>query len=137
MTVGGPTTIAVAVVVAGRRVLVGRRAADAADAAGRDEFPGGLVEAGETAAGAAARECLEEAGIGIVVGDPIGRAAAPSSRGPVEILFFRCRPRGDAPPCPPFHWLPIGDLDPGRFPAANRDVIAMLVEGDRGRGSGS
>lgn len=124
-----PTTIAVAVVVAGGRVLVGRRAADAADAAGRDEFPGGMVEAGETAAEAAARECREEAGIGIDVGVLLYRTRAHSSRGPVEILFFRCLSRGDAPPRPPFRWLPIADLEPGTFPDANREVITMIAHG--------
>ena len=53
------SVIAVAVVVRHGCVLVGRRAENAPEAAGLDEFPGGKVEAGEAPACAAARECLE------------------------------------------------------------------------------
>ena len=58
-----PTVVAVAVVLSTGRVLVGKRRDDAADAPGRDEFPGGKVEAGDSAELAAARECLEESGV--------------------------------------------------------------------------
>lgn len=127
MDAPAPRAIAVAVVVDGGRVLVGRRESDAADAAGCDEFPGGLVEPGETAAEAAGRECLEETGIGIVVGERLDCALAPSSRGAVEIHFFRCRPRDPGPPRAPFAWRPVASLDPGAFPGPNQQVISALL----------
>lgn len=123
-------TIAVAVVLRRGDVLVGRRAADAADAAGCDEFPGGKVEPGEAAADAAARECLEESGVAVRVGHLLDRGFADSSAGPIEILFFTAAPLDDrAEPLVPFAWEPLAELDPRRFPAANAAVLARLSQG--------
>lgn len=126
-----PTTIAVAVVLAAGRVLVGRRSDTAADAAGQDEFPGGKVEAGETTLTAAARECLEETGVAVAVGPPIHVTATESSRGPIRIHFHLARPiDASAAPHPPFTWMPIGDLAGCRFPPANAAVVRRLLADD-------
>lgn len=122
------TTIAVAVVIDADTILVGRRPADAADAAGMDEFPGGKVEPGESAQAAARRETLEEAGIPISVGPLLARGWADSSRGPVELLFFEASPLAPVPsPRPPFAWIPVARLGGLRFPAANRGVVALVT----------
>lgn len=123
-----PATIAVAVVISGSRVLVGRRRGDAADAPGQDEFPGGKVEAGESLELAAARECLEESGVAVIVGPRIDLILAHSSRGPIEIHFHRAAPvDAGALPRPPFAWLPIGDLARCHFPSANASVVRQLL----------
>ena len=123
-----PTVIAVAVVVHGGRVLVGRRAEHAVDAAAKDEFPGGKVEAGETIEAAAARECQEESGILVVIGPRIDLARSTSSRGPIEIHFHRAAPLdAGIPPRSPFAWRPIAALSVGSFPPANAGVIASLL----------
>jgi len=119
--------IAVAVVVENGTVLVGTRASDAVDAPGLHEFPGGLVEPGESPAEAAARECLEETGVAIAVGDLLATTTAPSSRGEVAILFFGCRPVDGAAARPPFRWIPLRALASCDFPAANRPVVARLL----------
>ena len=125
-----PATIAVAVVISGSRVLVGRRRGDAADAPGQDEFPGGKVEAGESPELAAARECFEESGVAVIVGPRIDLILAHSSRGPIEIHFHRAAPvDAGALPRPPFAWLPIGDLARCHFPSANTDVVGRLLAG--------
>jgi 8-oxo-dGTP diphosphatase len=128
--------IAVAVVVQGGRVLVGRRAADATEAAGLHEFPGGKVEAGESPEMAAARECLEESGIAVHVGALLDRGSATTSGGPFDVLFFTAAPvDSSASPRWPFEWTPIGDLSACSFPPANAGVlaaIACLVPHDQG-----
>jgi 8-oxo-dGTP diphosphatase len=122
------TTIAVAVVVQDGCVLVGRRASDALDAAGLHEFPGGKVEAGESPETAAARECLEEAGVSVRVGPLLDRAAGKTLRGPLEILFFTATPVDrSAKPLRPFQWIPIRELPACSFPDANVRVLAALV----------
>ncbi len=127
-------TIAVAVVLSAGRVLVGRRRDDATDAPGRDEFPGGKVEAGEAVESAAARECLEESGIAVIVGERLEVARAAASGGPIEIHFLLASPVDpDVAPQPPFTWLPIGDLTRCHFPAANAEIVRrLLADGERG-----
>ena len=122
-------TVAVAVVLDRGRVLVGRRSPSAADQPCRDEFPGGLVEPGESPAAAAERECLEEAAVAVVAEALLGREVVASSRGTTEILFYRCRALADTPPAAPFVWLPLAALARCDFPAANRSVVARLLEG--------
>jgi len=124
------TTIAVAVVLRHDRVLVGRRAADAIDAAGLDEFPGGKVEPGESPASAAARECLEEAGVAVRINALLDRVASTSASGPLDILFFAATPLDDREePLVPFAWVPIDELALLRFPPANTGVLTRLTQG--------
>ena len=126
-----PTVIAVAVVLSAGSVLVGRRRDDAADAPGRDEFPGGKVEAGEAVELAAARECFEESGIAVNIGQRLHVARAPSSGGPIEIHFHRAAPvDANVSPQPPFIWLKIEDLTRYHFPPANAEVIRLLLAGE-------
>ena len=124
----GDRTIAVAVVVHEGRVLVGRRAGDAGEAAGLHEFPGGKVEPGESPQAAAARECVEETGIVAHVGKLVDRGTGPAARGRLEILFFAAVPL-DWPgkPRAPFQWMPVRDLPACTFPPANARVLAALA----------
>ncbi len=125
------TVIAVAVVLSAGSVLVGRRRDDAADAPGRDEFPGGKVEAGEAVELAAARECFEESGINVSVGPRLHVAQATSSGGPIEIHFHRAAPvDANVSPQPPFIWLKIENLTRCRFPPANAEVVRLLLTGE-------
>ena len=122
------TVIAVAVVLSAGSVLVGRRRDDAADAPGRDEFPGGKVEAGEAVELAAARECFEESGVTVNVGRRLHVAQATSSGGPIEIHFHRAAPvDANVSPQPPFTWLKIETLTRCHFPPANAEVIRLLL----------
>ena len=86
-----PTRIAIAVVEHAGRYLIGRRP-DGVPLAGLWEFPGGKVQLSETAEQAAERECLEETGLEVAVGE-----AYPAVVHPAELATpqaFRSRPAG-------------------------------------------
>lgn len=121
-------TIAVAVVVHEGRVLVGRRSTTAFEAPGLAEFPGGKVEEHETAAEAAVRECLEEAGIAIRVSGRSFGVASTQSRPHLFVSFQWATPVDPAAvPKAPFAWIPIGQLPQLDFPAPNAPILAMLA----------
>lgn len=123
-------TIAVAVVRFHRCVLVGRRADAAIESPSLHEFPGGKVEPGEDPAVAAARECLEEAGITVRIGEILDRATVSDPGGPREILFFDAEPIDDREePLVPFAWTPCDELGSLGFPAANARILALLQGG--------
>jgi 8-oxo-dGTP diphosphatase len=124
------SVIAVAVVVRHGCVLVGRRSENAPEAAGLDEFPGGKVEAGESPASAAARECLEESGIVVRIDGLLHRASGVATHGPLEILFFAASALDDREePLVPFAWIPITELAGRCFPPANARVVELLAQG--------
>jgi 8-oxo-dGTP diphosphatase len=64
------TVVVGAAIVRDRRVLAARRSAPD-ELAGRWEFPGGKVKPGEDDAAALVRECREELGVEIAVGEMI------------------------------------------------------------------
>lgn len=63
--------VAAVIVAPGRRVLAAQRAEPAALAGGW-EFPGGKVEPGESEVAALVRECREELGVEVSVGERVG-----------------------------------------------------------------
>jgi 8-oxo-dGTP diphosphatase len=76
----GGEVIVGAAIVRDRTVLAQQRAYPPA-AAGRWELPGGRVEPGESDADAVVRECVEELGVKVLVGDPVGPdVALPKNR---------------------------------------------------------
>jgi 8-oxo-dGTP diphosphatase len=83
------TLVVAGIIEQDRRILICRRRADQRHAL-QWEFPGGKVEAGETAAAALARELEEELGIHADIGHEITRYPfAYPGRNPIELIFFR------------------------------------------------
>lgn len=122
-----PVCIAVAVVEHEGRYLVGRRP-EGVPLAGLWEFPGGKVEPGETAAQAAARECLEETGLAIEVGLAYDLVEHDYEHASVRLSFFACKPAAPLrEPKPPFQWLTAAVLAHLDFPAANAALIGKLT----------
>lgn len=81
--------VAVAVVLRGGRVLVQTRTAPGRYQ-GFWEFPGGAVEAGETDAACARRECLEELALPVVVGAELHAVRWSHSGRDLELRFLLC-----------------------------------------------
>jgi 8-oxo-dGTP diphosphatase len=121
-----PTRIAIAVVEHDGRYLIGRRP-EGAPLAGLWEFPGGKIQAGETAELAAARECLEETGLAVEVGPAYPSVVHQYAHGKVALEFFACRPFEPArTPKAPFRWVLAADLGDYEFPEANGGLVAYL-----------
>jgi 8-oxo-dGTP diphosphatase len=121
------TQIAIAVVEHEGRFLVGRRPPNV-PLAGLWEFPGGKVQAGETAEAAAARECLEEAGLDVQVGVEYPPVKYDYAHDRVELHFFHCMPVDPArTPREPFRWIRAAELAELEFPAANRAILEGIL----------
>ena len=121
-----PTPIAIAVVECDDRFLIGRRP-EGVPLAGYAEFPGGKVQAGETVAAAACRECLEETGIEVA---PAGSADVIDWRyehGAVRLHFVPCRVLTAGEPRAPFRWVERAQLATLSFPPANAAIVARLA----------
>jgi mutator protein MutT len=122
-----PRPIAIAVVEQQGQFLIGRREAGVA-LAGLWEFPGGKVEAGETPAAAAVRECREETGLSVVVVGEYDRARHSYAHGEVELHFFACRPvEPGQTPHARFRWVAAAELSRYEFPAANAALVKRLA----------
>lgn len=120
-----PLPVVAAVIVRDGAVLACRRAAHK-DAAGRWEFPGGKVEAGETPQEALRRELREELGAAVLVGALLDRTAT----GGVELACYAVTLAGAAPTASTDHdaleWRATDDLDGLEWADADRPVVALL-----------
>lgn len=118
--------IAVAVVLRGDHVLIGRRP-PGVPLAGLWEFPGGKVQPGETPAAAAVRECQEETGLAVEVMHEYTSVTHDYPHGRVELRFFQAAPLvGAQSPRAPFRWVSLADLNRYEFPPANAALLTEL-----------
>ena len=124
----GVAQIAIAVVQENDLFLAGPR--DAKQVLGEYwEFPGGKIEAEESASEAAIRECLEETGIAVQVVGQYPAVLHDYDHGTVQLHFFDCRPASESPPPQtPFRWISRQALKEHRFPEANESVLALLQD---------
>ena len=101
--------VVAAAIISDRRVLAARRSGPS-ELAGGWEFPGGKVEEGESPEHALVRECAEELGVTIRVGEHLGTA---SDR--IELHLYAAEIAGGIPLPLEDHdllrWLRAGDLD--------------------------
>src|SRR5689334_21158883 len=109
-TTPAETRIAIAVVEDGGRYLIGQRP-PGGPLAGLWEFPGGKIEADETPQAAVARECLEETGFAVEVGQLYDEVSHAYEHGRVRLYFFACRLLVDPQPTSArFRWVSAREL---------------------------
>ena len=120
--------IVAAVIVTDGRVLACERSAPP-EAAGKWEFPGGKVEPGETDAAALVRECREELGVRVEVGERVG-PDVPLAHGRAVLRVYAARLLdGDVPRAlehTAMRWLAAGELDSVPWLPADRPIVAEL-----------
>ncbi|MEU4237950.1 (deoxy)nucleoside triphosphate pyrophosphohydrolase [Actinoplanes sp. NPDC026619] len=120
--------IVAAAIITDRRVLACERSAPP-EVAGRWEFPGGKVEPGETDEQALARECVEELGVRVEVGDRIG-PDVPLAHGRAVLRVFAVTLIGGDQPRALEHtamrWLSADELDSVPWLPADKPIVAEL-----------
>lgn len=123
-----PVTIVGAAIIAAGRVLACARA-NPPQVAGMWEFPGGKVEPGESEVAALVRECMEELGVRIEVGERVG-ADTPMADGRFVLKVYAARLVGDDQPQPLEHaelrWLASDELDSVPWLPADAPIVASL-----------
>jgi len=110
------------------RVLAARRSAPPATAGGW-EFPGGKVEPGESATAALIRECREELGVTVRVGELLG--AADITADLVLRVYAAVLEAGEPQPLEDhdeLRWLTAAELDDVAWLPADRPVLPALRE---------
>lgn len=135
----GPAAVRVAigVLVGPEGVLIAQRRAGAV-LGGLWEFPGGKLEAGETAERCLAREFAEELGLAVVVGRALSVIGHRYDHGAVRLEPFWCRLRGGRAQRPRslgvarWRWVSADRLDRFAFPAANGPLLAEVARALRG-----
>ncbi|GIF24515.1 DNA mismatch repair protein MutT [Paractinoplanes tereljensis] len=120
--------IVAAAIITDGRVLACERSAPA-EVAGRWEFPGGKVEPGETDEQALARECVEELGVRVEVGDRIGPDVSLAHGRAVLRVFAVTLLGGDQPQAlehTAMRWLSADELDSVPWLPADKPIVAAL-----------
>ena len=124
----GPVVVAAAVVIREGRVLLTRRA-EGQHLAGMWEFPGGKLEEGESPEEALARECREECGIDVDVGEILDVTHHRFPEKDVLLLFYRCRLHGGEVrhlQVADHAWVAPSELDRYPLPPADDRVVARI-----------
>jgi 8-oxo-dGTP diphosphatase len=123
-----PKVIVGAAIIAAGRVLACERA-HPPEAAGKWEFPGGKVEPGESELDALVRECVEELGVRVEVGDRVGHDV-PMGHGRAVLKVYAARLVNGDEPQPLEHselrWLAADQLDSITWLPADAPVVAAL-----------
>jgi 8-oxo-dGTP diphosphatase len=127
-TVRSRKVIVAAVIITDGRVLACERASPP-EVAGRWEFPGGKVEPGETDEQALARECAEELGVRVEVGERVG-PDVPLAHGRSVLRVYAVRLlEGDVPQAlehSAMRWLSADELDSVPWLPADKPIVAEL-----------
>jgi len=119
--------VGAAVVVDGR--VLGCERAEPPESAGRWEFPGGKVEPGESDVDALVRECEEELGVVVAVGDRVGEDV-PLAHGRALLRVWLARlVRGEPQALEhrSLRWFSADDIDTVPWLPADAPIVAELA----------
>jgi 8-oxo-dGTP diphosphatase len=123
-----PRVVVGAAIIVGDRVLACARTTPP-EIAGRWEFPGGKVEPGEQETAALVRECREELGVRVVVGERVG-ADVPMGHGRSVLRVYAARLHdGDQPRLiehQELRWLAADELYDVAWLPADEPIVAAL-----------
>ncbi|MCP3784321.1 (deoxy)nucleoside triphosphate pyrophosphohydrolase [Micromonospora sp. A3M-1-15] len=117
-----------AAIIMDGRVLACERSAPP-EVAGRWEFPGGKVEPGEIETDALVRECAEELGVRVEVGDRLGRDVRMAHGRSVLRVYLARLLHGDEPKAlehSELRWLSAAELDAVPWLPADVPIVAAL-----------
>jgi len=95
------------------------------------EFPGGMVEPGETPAQALARELSEELGIQVEVGEELAIATHAYPDCNIRLRLFRCRILSGEPQplgCAEVRWVDLAELERLPLAPADEKLLRRLKE---------
>jgi 8-oxo-dGTP diphosphatase len=123
-----PVAVAAAVIFRDGRVLLTRRA-DGQHLAGLWEFPGGKLEPGESPEETLVRECREECGIEVEVGEILDVTHHRYPEKDVLLLFYRCTLLGGEVQnlqVADHAWVEPPDLDRYELPPADGPVVERI-----------
>lgn len=119
-----------AVIVRDRMILAARRGLESR-LPGLWEFPGGKVEAGETARDALEREIHEELDCSVVVGDELITTTYAYDFGDVTLTTFWCELRSGAPRLiehSEVRWIHPTELDSIEWAPADIPAVRLIIE---------
>lgn len=123
-----PRVIVGAAIIHDGRVLACARL-DPPEFAGRWEFPGGKVEAGETEKDALIRECVEELDVSVIVGERVGDDVPLGQGRSVLKVYTATLSDGESPKLiehGEMRWLGVGELDSVDWLPADAPIVAAL-----------
>jgi len=122
--------VAAAIILENNKVLIAQRPLDK-HKGGYWEFPGGKIEAGESAEQALAREIFEEINLHIESPEEFQRIEFDYPEKSVSLIFFKVEKYSGEPhgrEGQPVEWVDIDVISQYQFPEANLPVVERLIE---------
>lgn len=126
----GCVAVACAAMIRQGQVLLQQRGGNDA-LTGLWEFPGGKLDAGESAREALVRELMEELGIAVRVGHPRPLHAVDDPAGRLRLMAYRLT-RWEGVPAPqlgqPLQWVALRDLPHIAMPPLDQPIVDCLLQ---------
>lgn len=114
-----------------RKILINRRP-EGKTFAGYWEFPGGKIEAGETAVEALIREFFEETGLQLLKPTHFMALSYQMQEKEIHLHVFQCFEYQGEPQClegqAEMCWVSVAEINDYQFPEANQAIIERLLQ---------